>query len=707
MTDRHVKVLLIEDNPGDVRLIREMLSEASTVSFDLECAGRLSTGLERLATGGTDVVLLDLGLPDSWGWETFTRVHAQAPEVPIVVLTGLDDATLTVKAVREGAQDYLVKKQLYGDLLIRATHYAIERKWAEKRIRHLNSVLKAIRTVNQLIVVERDRDSLLQKAGDALVETRGYEAAWLGFLKDDKTFATVVGSGFGEDSSRFCEHVMGGDHPPCIKNALAQKDRLVLVDKSRQCGDCFFKNACTGRESAIIRVEHAGRLFGLLAVLFAPDVTADDEEKELLNEVAGDIAVGLRNMELEEAHKRAEEALQEYSERLEEMVEERTTELRESEEKMRAQYKGIPVPTYSWQRVEDDLVLVDYNDAAVAITQGRIADFVGITASEMYQNLPEIRDEIERCLEKKTAIEREMSYWYKSTGEHKHLAVKYAFVPPDLVLVHTEDITGRKEMQERLVRSEKLAILGQLAGGVGHELRNPLGVISNAVYFLQMTLPDADETTSEYLGIISSEVRDAEKIVADLLDFSRTRTPDREEIAVSDLVTQVLGKRPPPEGVQVTTEIGPDLPPVYVDPRQMGQVLTNLVTNAYQAMPEGGRLTIHVSEGEGIERPGDDLPVPPSPCLRVSISDTGCGIPHENLEKIFEPLFTTRAKGIGLGLAVSKNLVEANEGSIAVESPSTALGTGRAGEVGKGSTFTVRLPLAGSGAGEREGKQTR
>jgi len=147
---------------------------------------------------------------------------------------------------------------------------------------------------------------------------------------------------------------------------------------------------------------------------------------------------------------------------------------------------------------------------------------------------------------------------------------------------------------------------------------------------------------------------------------------------------------------------------VFVDPRQIGQVLTNLVTNAYQAMPDGGRLMISVSKDEGIgrrgdketRRQGDSLPVSPSLCLRVSMSDSGCGIPHENLEKIFEPLFTTKAKGIGLGLPVSKSLVEANGGSIEVASPSTALpsatlGTGRAGEEGKGSTFTVILPTSG------------
>ncbi len=128
MNVEHVKVLLIEDNETDTVLIREILAEAEGATFDLEWADRLSTGLERLAAGGVDVILLDFGLPDSQGLETLSRVHAQAPEVPIVVLTGLADEMLGVEAVRRGAQDYLAKGQVDGNLLGRTIRYAIERQ---------------------------------------------------------------------------------------------------------------------------------------------------------------------------------------------------------------------------------------------------------------------------------------------------------------------------------------------------------------------------------------------------------------------------------------------------------------------------------------------------------------------------------------------------------------------------------------------------
>jgi len=134
MEDKRPKVLLIEDNPGDVRLIREMLTEARA-PVDLECADRLSVGLERLAEGGIDLVLLDLGLPDSMGFDTFTKVHTQSPQVPIVLLTILADEALGVKAVQEGAQDYLTKGQPDSNLLVRSIRYAIERKKAEENIK--------------------------------------------------------------------------------------------------------------------------------------------------------------------------------------------------------------------------------------------------------------------------------------------------------------------------------------------------------------------------------------------------------------------------------------------------------------------------------------------------------------------------------------------------------------------------------------------
>jgi PAS domain S-box-containing protein len=223
-----------------------------------------------------------------------------------------------------------------------------------------------------------------------------------------------------------------------------------------------------------------------------------------------------------------------------------------------------------------------------------------------------------------------------------------------------------RDTQDELVRKEKLAVLGQLAGGVGHELRNPLGVISNAVYFLKMSGAGADETSKEYLNIISSEVYNSQKIISDLLGFARTSRADRAVVALAPLVAGVLAQIAPSSEVEVVTDIPADLPQLSVDPGQMKQVLANLMLNACQAMPGGGVLTVGARVEGGR--------------IRVSVTDTGCGMSGEELSRIFEPLYSTKARGIGLGLSVTRNLLEANEGGIEVTS-----------EPGRGSTFSIVL----------------
>jgi PAS domain S-box-containing protein len=233
-----------------------------------------------------------------------------------------------------------------------------------------------------------------------------------------------------------------------------------------------------------------------------------------------------------------------------------------------------------------------------------------------------------------------------------------------------------RDAQEALIRQEKLAVLGQLAGGVGHELRNPLGAISNAVYFLNMALEEPDPDVKETLEILQKEVRTSEMIISSLLDFARTKPPTRRKVDINEVVQEALSRITVPETVEVVSQLDETLSIILADPDQLGQVFGNITLNAIQAMAKGGQLVVKTSEVS--EK------LPKSEWVAVSFADTGVGISEENLGKIFEPLFTTRAKGIGLGLAVTKALVEGHEGTIEVQS-----------ELGKGSTFTVRLPIRG------------
>jgi signal transduction histidine kinase len=238
-------------------------------------------------------------------------------------------------------------------------------------------------------------------------------------------------------------------------------------------------------------------------------------------------------------------------------------------------------------------------------------------------------------------------------------------------------IEGLERAQEELVRRERLAILGQLAGGVGHELRNPLGVMTNALYYLGMVLTDVSPDVKEYLDILRTQVNLSEKIVGDLLDFARVKTPSREVVSLEQLVAEQLQRVAGASNVRVTTEFPAALRGAFVDRVQVGQVVLNLLTNAVQAMGSDSVTTSRPATLGICARLLDDGRV------QLEVSDTGSGIKPEHLDKVFEPLFTTKARGIGLGLAVSRTLARANGGDILVVS-----------RPGEGATFLVTLPAA-------------
>jgi len=230
-----------------------------------------------------------------------------------------------------------------------------------------------------------------------------------------------------------------------------------------------------------------------------------------------------------------------------------------------------------------------------------------------------------------------------------------------------------KEAQEQLVRSEKLAAIGQLAGGVGHELRNPLGAIKNAVYYIRGKVGSSDlarqePRVMEFLGIVDDEIASSNKIINDLLSFSRVGKPAASPARIEMVVDDAVAHSSLPESVGLTREVDGSLPEVEMDTEQIRQVLVNIITNAVQAMPDGGKLTIAAKAADGF--------------LELAVTDTGQGIPEKAAGKIFDPLYTMKAKGIGLGLAVCKSIMERHGGQIGVES-----------EVGKGATFTLKLPL--------------
>jgi signal transduction histidine kinase len=235
----------------------------------------------------------------------------------------------------------------------------------------------------------------------------------------------------------------------------------------------------------------------------------------------------------------------------------------------------------------------------------------------------------------------------------------------DLDLAIIED-AYQDEYAARLQRSERLATLGQVAGGVAHELRNPLNVVKTSVYYLLNARNPTPEKKAEHLLRIERQVTVADNVISALSSFARMPVPDLRPITVESLVREALELNPPDDGVEVALESLSGLPHVLGDGDQLCIALGNLIRNARDAMPEGGRLTVQGGAVEG--------------AVELLVIDTGVGIEADDLARIMEPLYSTKARGLGLGLAIARSIVEKNQGSLRVAS-----------EPGHGSTFTIRL----------------
>jgi PAS domain S-box-containing protein len=326
--------------------------------------------------------------------------------------------------------------------------------------------------------------------------------------------------------------------------------------------------------------------------------------------------------------------------------------------------------------LDKDGLIMDVNRACEALFSKNREGLIG---TSIYEYLPEATMEkaIYLIFEKGKVRNIELKVNIQEKGTIICNLSGTVFTTPEGesgIYVTGRDITELKQAEEKLLRSERLAAIGELSASVAHELRQPLSVVNNAAYYLKLTLTEVDETTRDYFDMINEEVKSANDIISSLVALARAEEPDRQEVEVAALIEKAQGKITIPTNIRLRKDIPDDISAVFVDPVHIEQVFYNIINNGIQAMsmPEGGELAIIVRSKEKEAN------------VAVSFVDTGVGISKENQDKIFEPLFTTKTRGIGLGLSICKNFVEANEGDITVQS-----------EEGKGTTMTVVLPVTG------------
>jgi PAS domain S-box-containing protein len=369
--------------------------------------------------------------------------------------------------------------------------------------------------------------------------------------------------------------------------------------------------------------------------------------------------------------KEMEEKLRQYSEHLEELVQKRTEELLESEKR------------YSVLVEEASDGVVIFQDEKIAFTNKKGAELIGYSKDELL-GVPfeKLVSEKHRLIVKKRYYERlrgdkvpetlEIELIAK-TGEYIQIELTGALVhyqgrPADLIIIR--DIRERKQMEEERLKLEKLAAIGELATMVAHDLRNPLTSIRNASYYIKNTCPHHAKpeckAALEMFDIIEQGTLFANNIINDLLDFAARRPLQKKKQNINNLIDGSLKRIHVPENISVERKYAKKAT-AAVDEKQFERVFLNLTKNAVQAMPNGGNLTIATNETKDH--------------VEIAFRDTGTGIQKENMNKLFTPLFTTKAKGIGMGLAICKNIVEQHGGTIEAQS-----------KAGQDTTFTIKLP---------------
>ncbi len=589
---------------------------------------------------------------------------------------GVHDAEVTVTCSDGSDSTWMIRTSLLGRLpdgraaAITVGTDVTERRQGERRIAHLNGVLKAIRNVNQLIVREKDRSALLRQACECMVETRDVDSVWIAlFDKGDLTESAQAGLGEAFDELR--KEMEAGDLPICVRTIMAEGADLV-TGSTDTCEGCPVAGACPAA-SAVIALGHAGTRYGVLAVNIPSSGEPDEEELFLLKELADDIGLALHSIELEQERDQADEAL------------------RESEEK----YRMLAQNTLDciWT-LDMDMRFTYVNPAVERIFGFTPQEFIGSPLSdyctpEQYERMAALA---QAELAKPPHESRIMFEAFLLDKQGKEVPVEiYGRVNydddgrPVSIQGVTRDVSERFEMQERLRLSQRMEAVGQLAGGIAHDFNN---ILTGIIGYTQLILNQTEEGSEQHEDL--QEVEHLAKRAADLtqqlLAFSRKQALEPRVVNINSLianVTKMLG-RVLGENIDLEFHSDPSLWNVQVDPGQIEQVLMNLAVNARDAMPDGGKLTIETANVElDEEYARNHAAVAPGPHVMIAVSDTGAGMDAETRERIFEPFFTTKTagRGTGLGLSTVYGIVKQHEGNIWVYS-----------EPGQGTTFKVYFP---------------
>jgi PAS domain S-box-containing protein len=544
------------------------------------------------------------------------------------------------------------------------------RKQNEERIKHINQVLIAIRSVNQLITYEKDRDTLMRRACETLVETRGYRFAWIALQDAAGKLQLAAESGMGEDFAPIVAEFECGQAPACYRRAMSSQQKVTtLLSTAVHCGACPLacKHCGTGVFAGVLT--HGDHRYGGIMVALPAGMGNDKYEQSLFEELVDDLGYALHGIEQQQQRERAE-----------------------------AKFRVL------FESSSDGILIADIETKQFKYANPAVCRFLGYSATELESlKVADIhpKDELPIII---TNFEEQVRGEKELTPDisclRKDGSVVYADVNAVPIMIDGRaclagffrDITERKlaeqeqeKLQAQLIQAQKMESVGRLAGGVAHDYNNILSVILGYTE-LALDRDDLPQGLHDDLKAIYSSAIRSRDITRQLLAFARKQTIAPEVLDLNITIESMLSilRRLIGEDLDLAWLPGRTVWPVLMDPSQIDQILANLCVNARDAIADVGKVTIETGTVTiDQEYCWDHSGFVPGDFVVLSVSDNGCGMDRDTLGQIFEPFYTTKAvgKGTGLGLATVYGIVKQNNGFINVYS-----------EPDEGTTFRVYLP---------------
>jgi len=632
-------VLIVEDSQLDSTLLMKMLGASKPEKYHVTLTTNLKEGATAAGREHFDVIICDLSLPDSVGLATVSKLRWAATRSAIIVISGTEEDQVVMQAVRQGAQDYLVKGRYDAAELRHAIRYAIERHRLQTALeeseKHYRRLLEATTDYTYRVTLGNGK-ALRTEHSLTCASVTGYSPAE--YVADPRLWLRMVHPEDEEAVVEQAKRVAAGEAVPPIEHRILHRDGgLRWV-----------------RNTVVPHRDERGELIGYDGLI--RDITARKMAEEQLVRSEAFYHTLVETLPQHILRKDLNERFTFANQKFCELVGKRLEELIGKTD------FDFFHPELARKYQDDDRKVIKTQQTLEIIEENQAPH-----GEKRYVNV--IKTPIHDARGRTIGIQG--IFW--DITEQKRAEEQLRQANEELLRSHAD----LKAAQLQLIQAAKMESIGTLAAGVAHEVKNPLATLTMGVNYLDRALANKDSNLLLVLEEMRAAILRADTVTRGLLDFAAAHRLDMQRENLNSLIEHtlvLLRHKFSEQHIELITNFAPDLPEVAVEKSQIQQVFVNILMNAVHAMERGGKLTISTQS----QRLAQSLHVEGARTsmqmfrgdlvVVVTFEDTGAGISQENLTKIFDPFFTTKPTGVGtgLGLPVSKKIVELHGGSIEV-----------------------------------------